>query len=142
MYVEGQQPDVELGNTQDTRGPCIWFAQGSVSELRRGRNLSLHLPTMPASEPFSEASSIQEKMSIPMPLAISDGHDAAAAESFSTGTCSTSGADGPTTGEGMAPAEEQGDGYQGVAVAKGGLEGQVFPVEMSSRVRREGLGWE
>jgi len=135
--LEGPQPDVELGNTQNTRGPCIWFARDSVSELRRGQNL--HLPAMPASEPFSEASSIQEKLSIHMPVAISDGHDAAAVESFSTRTCSTGG-DGSSMDEGMAPAEEQGDGGQGVAVAKGGLNGQVFPVEISCRAMREGLG--
>lgn len=76
-----------------------------------------------------------------MPVAISEEHDAAVAESFSTETCSTGSGAGPAmpVGECMFPAEEQGDGHQ-VVVAKGGLKGQVFPVEVSCQGMREGLG--
>jgi len=127
LYVEEPQPDVELGNTQNTRGSRVWFARDSVSEVGCGQ--SLHLPKVSASEPCRGGSSIQEKSPIPMSVAIRDEHDAAVAGSFSTETCSTGG-DASTMGEGMAPAEEQGDGHE-VVVAKGGLKGQVFPVELS-----------
>jgi len=95
---------------------------------------------MPASEPGSRASFVQEKPPTLMPVAISDGHDAAVAESFSTETCSTGSGDGSAMGEGMAPAEDQSDGHQVVVVAKGGLKGQVFPVEISCQGMREELG--
>ena len=65
-----------------------------------------------------------------MPVAIRDEHDSAVAGSFSTATGSI-GVDGSTIGESMAPAEEQEDGHEVVVVAKGGLKGQVFPVELS-----------
>ncbi|PUU83870.1 hypothetical protein B9Z19DRAFT_1118584 [Tuber borchii] len=115
-HEEGLQPDVELGNIQNPRGSSIWFARDSVPELRCGQ--TLHLPPMPASEPGYRASSIQEKLPTLVPVAISEEHDATVAESLSTETCSTGSGDGSAMGEGMAPAEEQGEGDQAVVVVK------------------------
>lgn len=97
---------------------------------------------MPVSEPGRRASSssVQEKPPTLMPVAISEEDDAAVPESFCTETCPTGSSARSAMGECMFPAEEQSDGHQVVVVAKGGLKGQVFPVEVSCQGMREGLG--